>query len=399
MNKLFYKAFEDKQRGSREMIKTRAKFYLPFILPLKEIYPDGSALDIGCGRGEWLELLKENGVVAQGIDLDGGMLEDCFEQNLDILKGDGFEHLKTQKDNSLTIISAFHIVEHITFEILETFVSEAQRVLKPGGLLIIETPNPENIKVATEDFYLDPTHKKPIPSQLLYFLVDFYGFERTKVIRLQENKSLVNSKNISLFDVMSGASPDYSVIAQKTADDELLNHFEGVFSRNFGLSLEKLTKNYDDRLCRAEAKAKQAEAKAKQVEERQLFYIFKKSLEEAKQKYYIFKKSLEEYIFKSLEEYIFKSLEEAKQKYYIFKKSLLSIIIKPLRYIRFQLLLLLEHGLFARVKAFIKKYIHKNRLHSPFKVKDIEDGGDLTLGAQRVYKNLKGITEKKKKRK
>ena len=69
-NKDFYRAFEDKHRGSRELIKERVSVYLPFVLPLKELYPDVSALDIGCGRGEWLELLKEKKFSAQGIDFD-----------------------------------------------------------------------------------------------------------------------------------------------------------------------------------------------------------------------------------------------------------------------------------------------------------------------------------------
>ena len=134
------------------------------------------ALDIGCGRGEWLELLKDNGISAQGVDLDEGMLKLCRINNLDVFKDDGIEFLKKQLDESLIIVSAFHVVEHIPFATLQFFISEALRVLKPGGVLIMETPNPENIKVATENFYLDPTHIKPIPSKLLSFFTRILRF-------------------------------------------------------------------------------------------------------------------------------------------------------------------------------------------------------------------------------
>ncbi len=79
----------------------------------------------------------------------------------------------------------------------------------------METPNPENIVVATRDFYLDPTHQRPIPPQLLSFLPEFYGFARTKIIRLQESKDLEMRADLTLQDVLSGASPDYAVVAQK----------------------------------------------------------------------------------------------------------------------------------------------------------------------------------------
>ena len=197
-NKDFYRAFEDAHRGSRELIKERASVYLPFVVPLKNIYNESLALDIGCGRGEWLELLKDNGIDAQGIDLDRGMLEACTKLELDVQNGNGITYLKEQTNESLMIISAFHVVEHISFEDLQILVEEALRVLKPGGLLIMETPNPENIKVATENFYLDPTHVKPIPPKLLSFLTEFYGYKHTKVLRLQESQELGNKENINL---------------------------------------------------------------------------------------------------------------------------------------------------------------------------------------------------------
>lgn len=162
MSSDFYRAFEDKFRGAREVIKARLKVYLPFIKPLKDIYPDASAVDLGCGRGEWLELLAENGFSAQGVDLDDGMLAACRELGLRVQTGEAVAFLKSLPDQSQAVISGFHLAEHIPFDDLQALVEESLRVLRPAGVLILETPNPENIVVGTSSFYLDPTHRKSV---------------------------------------------------------------------------------------------------------------------------------------------------------------------------------------------------------------------------------------------
>ena len=196
------------------------------------------------------------------------MLEACHTLGLKVKQGDGISYLKKQSDESFIIISAFHVVEHISFENLQILVQEALRVLKPGGILIMETPNPENIKVATENFYLDPTHIKPIPSGLLSFLPEFYGFVRTKTLRLQEPKELHTKENITLQEVLGDVSPDYAVIAQKNANKKVLKSFDEVFSEDFGLSLSSLTEKFEHRLLNIEAKTTQAEANAAGAEQR-----------------------------------------------------------------------------------------------------------------------------------
>ena len=267
-SKDFYRAFEDKHRGSRELIINRISVYMPFLLILKQQYNDALALDIGCGRGEWLELLTKNNISAKGVDLDEGMLKACKDLNLNAIHDDGIEYLKTQEDESLICVSAFHVVEHISFENLQILVEESLRVLKPGGILIMETPNPENIKVATENFYLDPTHIKPIPSALLTFLPEFYGYNRTKVLRLQESKEIEKEVNISLFQILEGVSPDYAIIAQKEAPNNILRLFDEIFKKDFGLSLHNLASRFENRLLSMEQKATQAEQKAAHAEEK-----------------------------------------------------------------------------------------------------------------------------------
>ena len=266
-NNNFYKAFEDAHRGSRELIKKRVRVYLPFVKKLKELYPDGEVFDIGCGRGEWLELLKQNEVHVKGVDLDEGMLSECSKHSLHVECANGIELLKKQPDESLMVVSAFHVVEHIPFEDLQTLVEEAKRVLKPAGLLILETPNPENIKVATENFYLDPTHTKPIPANLLAFLPQFYRYERVKILRLQESPELAEKADITLSDVFEGVSPDYAVIAQKKAQHEILENFHALFTQEYGLPLSLLSAKFEHRLEKITLKATQAEEKATQAEQ------------------------------------------------------------------------------------------------------------------------------------
>lgn len=245
MKEGFYRAFEDKYRGSRESIRDRLEAYLPFVLPLKEIYPNGMVIDIGCGRGEWLELLMKNEINAQGIDLDEGMLDVSRGLGLDVTQGDGIAMLEVQPDESAIVISAFHVVEHISFEQLQILISEALRILKPGGLLILETPNPENIKVATENFYLDPTHTRPIPSALLSFMTEYSGYGRSKIVRLQEPEGLSEQHFATIRQIVEGVSPDYAVIAQKNAIPEIFDTLDEAFSKEYGLSFLALSEKFE----------------------------------------------------------------------------------------------------------------------------------------------------------
>lgn len=261
----FYRAFEEKHRGSRTLIKMRLGVYRPFVEPLLQLYPDARAIDLGCGRGEWLELLCEVGFQAIGIDQDAGMLAACHELKLNVEQGDALAHLRVLAAESQTIVSAFHLAEHLPFDDLRMLVAEALRVLKRGGLLIMETPNPENLVVATRNFYLDPTHQKPIPSQLLAFVAEHAGFARVKTLGLQEPKDLITKAEITLADVFHGASPDYAVIAQKHGPPDVLALFEQAFAREYGLSQDDLLTRWDNqqkiKLLQAENMAQHAKSR------------------------------------------------------------------------------------------------------------------------------------------
>jgi len=261
----FYRAFEEKFRGSQEVIKSRLRMYFPFVEPLIRIHGVPKAIDLGCGRGEWLVLLKEWGVDVKGVDIDEGMLAACREQELNVEIKDAISALKELPDSTLDIISGFHIAEHLRFSDLQSLVQDALRVLTPGGLLILETPNPENIIVGTRSFYLDPTHERPIPSQLLSFLPEYYGFARIKTVRLQEPRALRQGRSLSLNDVFNGVSPDYAVIAQKVADQEMFHILDTAFETEYGLSLETLTARYDSQLIQLEARIGTSEARVTDI--------------------------------------------------------------------------------------------------------------------------------------
>lgn len=263
MSDHFYRAFEDRYRGSREIIKGRLAPYLPFIQPLAEQYPGAPALDVGCGRGELLEILATTGLSPLGVDQDEDMLDACHVLGLTVCQGDAIEYLCTLSDNSQAIVSAFHVVEHLSFDDLRKLVAEALRVLKPGGLLIMETPNPENIAVATCSFYLDPTHERPIPPDLLSFVAEYHGFKRVKIIRLHESTELAQCETPALKDVFQGVSPDYAVIAQKEAAADMLAATQMAFDQEYGLTLETLSARYD---VTTQLKVQQAEAGVYQLE-------------------------------------------------------------------------------------------------------------------------------------
>ncbi|QMV71853.1 class I SAM-dependent methyltransferase [Comamonas piscis] len=244
----FYRAFEDRYRGSRELIRRRLEVYRPFIRPLAALHQDVSAIDLGCGRGEWLELLRDTGIQAHGVDSDAQMLRACSEQGLSVSQEDAVVHLRLQESESQALISGFHIAEHLSFELLQTLIAEALRVLKPGGILILETPNPENLMVGAHSFYLDPSHQRPLPPLLLSFLVEHAGFERLKVLRLQEAPGLRHDPDVSLLNVIDGASPDYAVVAQKSGAVQAVPALEVAFSKSYGITWQALANRYDHSL-------------------------------------------------------------------------------------------------------------------------------------------------------
>lgn len=178
----FYVAFEDACRGTREEIRDKMSKWLNYLPAIDA--GSKQVLDIGCGRGEWLQLLGENGYDATGLDINPVMVNSCTEQGLTASLDDALTWLQRQPDASLAAITAFHVIEHVPFELLLRWTTEARRVLQPGGVLIMETPNPENILVGSHTFYHDPTHRNPITPTLLEFLAEYCGYADSELVRL-----------------------------------------------------------------------------------------------------------------------------------------------------------------------------------------------------------------------
>lgn len=243
----FYRAFEDRFRGSRHLIRSRLEVYLPFVKPLVEASQGtvAKALDLGCGRGEWLELLTEAGVDPKGVDTNDEMLAGCTELGLSVENKDALAALAETESESQLVVSAIHVAEHLEFNKLLDVVKQAHRVLVPGGLLILETPNPENPIVSAVGFHLDPTHLKPLPPPLLGFAVEYCGFSRHLLMKLQEDKDALTDTRVTLFQVLSASSPDYAIVAQKTGPDSYFEAIGDSFEKIYGVSLADVASSYD----------------------------------------------------------------------------------------------------------------------------------------------------------
>jgi O-antigen chain-terminating methyltransferase len=213
----FYLSFEDQFRGTREDIKNRLQIYLPYIKNLKNHHHDVSLLDLGCGRGEWLELLKDNGFNGRGVDTNRMMVKLCQELELDVRESDVVSYLSELKNNSIDVITGFHIIEHLLFKTMIYLIDEIYRILTPGGFVIFETPNPENIIVGSCSFYIDPTHINPIPLESLKHILESRGLDRVEILRLhplvfiKENKEQELKKIITKFN----CAQDYAAIGFK----------------------------------------------------------------------------------------------------------------------------------------------------------------------------------------
>jgi O-antigen chain-terminating methyltransferase len=214
----FYVSFEERFRGSRELIHKRLKVYLP-LLKESQIEPSDSLIvDLACGRGEWLELLRENGYKAIGVDLNKVVIEQCQTRGLDVIQGDIIDYLKSVPDGSVAVVTGFHIIEHLPFETLIKLLDETLRVLRHGGLAIFETPNPSNVLVGSCYFYTDPTHRNPLPSSMTQFLAEYSGFSQVRVLNLNPSIETPVEDNSELAKRFNGyfyGPLDYAILGRK----------------------------------------------------------------------------------------------------------------------------------------------------------------------------------------
>lgn len=172
-----YLAFEDLHRGSREEIKSRQEVYLPYFEGA-----DAPVLDLGCGRGEFLELLSERGLPARGLDINPEMAAQCRKSGLEVVEGDAVEYLRSLDDASLGGIMAAQLIEHLALDDLMELASLAARKLKDGAPFIAETVNPACLTTFSGAFYLDLTHQKPIHPEAARFLWRWAGLREVEIV-------------------------------------------------------------------------------------------------------------------------------------------------------------------------------------------------------------------------
>ena len=170
-----YDAFEEIFRGSEERVRDLLEPYVPLLRD------HGPVLDVGCGRGELLELLQEAGVEARGVDVDHGMVARCRRKGLDVELADAASYLERQEPASLGAIVASHVIEHLSYEELQRLFELARRSLAPGGIFVAETINVHALS-AFKTFWTDPSHRAPIFPEVAHALAMIHGFSSAEII-------------------------------------------------------------------------------------------------------------------------------------------------------------------------------------------------------------------------
>ncbi|MDQ6649001.1 MAG: class I SAM-dependent methyltransferase [Actinomycetota bacterium] len=189
-----YAEFTDRFRGSTREINAKLAGYLPDVRRLVgagDSTGEARVVDLGSGRGEWLTLLRDAGVPAVGVDSNPGFVASGLARGLDLVHGDAVAHLEDLPPDSLDLVTAFHLIEHLDVDTLLALLAAARQALRPGGCVLLETPNPTNLRMAACDFYNDPTHRSPLPPALTEFLVSASGFGEVEVRPLHPNDSPV----------------------------------------------------------------------------------------------------------------------------------------------------------------------------------------------------------------
>ena len=181
----WYFLYEKIFRGSEEEITKRQNKYVVYLQncysTLKNRNEQGYFLDFGSGRGEFLSLLTKKNIPARGVDANHLHIEHAAKKGVDAICIDGISYLKKVKNNALFGITMFQVAEHLEFQMLKNFVNISFRKIMPGGIILIETTNPSCVR-AMQHFYLDPSHVRPYPPELLKFHLEWEGFIEVKVI-------------------------------------------------------------------------------------------------------------------------------------------------------------------------------------------------------------------------
>ena len=206
-----YGRFAERFRGPEEYVKTGQQFYVPHFAKCRNV------LDIGCGRGEFLETMRDAGVPARGIDLSEESVALCRSKDLEVEAADLFPYLENLAEGSLDGIFCSQVVEHLPPGRLPEMIRLCASRLDRGGVIAIETPNPECLAIFATHFYLDPTHTRPVPSTLLAFYLEEFGVGRLEVRKLApaiDSMPSIGELPTAFRDAFFGAL-DYAILGKK----------------------------------------------------------------------------------------------------------------------------------------------------------------------------------------
>jgi len=207
----FYFAFGNIFRGTEAEIEQKQRLYLPFILETLNLVEDKGRyfLDAGCGRGEFMRILKEADIPVKGVTINRAEYDYLKGLGLDVEMKDVNTFLEQIEDNTLIGISGFQIVEHLTQGYLKRFLELAIKKISFNGVIILETVNTK-CSVALSNFYLDLSHIRPCPPELLKFLLEWHGFRDMKIIYSTLCPEEFRSKTLPEHNYM-----DYAVVGWK----------------------------------------------------------------------------------------------------------------------------------------------------------------------------------------
>jgi O-antigen chain-terminating methyltransferase len=217
-----YTGFENRFRGHEEEIKKQQEGYVPYF------QKGGKVLDLGCGRGEFLELLQKNGIQGTGIDSNSQMTDICLDKGLDCRKGDILKLLAEWPDASLDGIFSSQVIEHLTPPDLKKMIDFCHLKLVPSGVLILETINSTSVFAFVQIYNLDLSHQKPVHPQALKFLMESAGFEDVRIqysagletdmlqnLPGADEASTILNRNIDRLNSLLYAAPNYAAIGRK----------------------------------------------------------------------------------------------------------------------------------------------------------------------------------------
>jgi len=215
----FYVRLEERFRGTRSEVKARQAVYLPHVQAAAAGTGAATVIDLGCGRGEWLEVVRDANLEGVGVDLNDVFVQSCTDAGLEAVRADAVGYLQGLAGDSVSVITSFHLIEHLRLDQLLALLDAAHRVLRPGGLLVLETPNPENLVVGACSFYLDPTHRHPLPPQLSRFMLEARGFANVEVLPLHPSDpewlaGSTDRASLTINHFIYGPQ-DYGVLARK----------------------------------------------------------------------------------------------------------------------------------------------------------------------------------------